>query len=534
MPETAYGANRSALVRWLLPMPNSGITTVSSGRASEAEIDAQANLLEGVPAVARILDAVPAMLMVLNRHRQVVLANNSLARFAGAGDPAELRGLRAGEIFGCVHASEGPDGCGSTESCTACGAFKAMQCALIGRATTEHARLVCMADRHEAQLELEVSASPLEIAGETFTLVYLVDASDRARRHWFERAVIPQALGLSTELEILAATTANPAADDALRSGSSAMLLAASRRLTSLLREFPEMAEAEAGGYACATVRVPAAELLTAAAGQAANDSAALGRRILFEPWDANLVVDTDPVLARRILEKMLLNALEATPVGGTVTLGCREGEGVVELWVRNSGAIPRRTQLQIFQRSFSTKGPGRGYGTYFVKLMTERCLGGTVSFRSEAGEGTTFSVRLPQSGREQGTVMSRALTAGLVIGDPDFRDALAAVLRQLNVQIVFAVADAGAEQQKVERTNPDVLILDFGRPGAHEVMAELKHLRTPPAVIGAHEKSDPDVILWALRAGVREFIYPPVSERVLANALDAIARERVIDERRP
>ncbi|HEX8985573.1 MAG TPA: ATP-binding protein [Bryobacteraceae bacterium] len=384
-------------------MPNSGNTPVSNGRAGQAEIDAQAKLLEAVPAVARILDAVPAMLMILNRQRQVVLANNSLARFAGAEDPEELRGLRSGEIFGCIHASHAPDGCGSTEACTACGALKAMQSALIGRASTQHSRLVCITDRHEAQLELEVSASPLEIAGQAFTLVYLVDASDRTRRHWFERAVIPQALGLSTELEILTATIANPASDDALRSGCSPMLLAASRRLTSLLREIPEMAEAEAGGYACATVRVAAAELLTAAAGQTANDAAALGRRILFEPWDEDLAVDTDPMLARRILEKILLNALEATPVGGTVTLGCRNVEAGVELWIHNSGAIPRHTQLQIFQRSFSTKGPGRGYGTYFVKLMTERCLGGAVSFRSEAGEGTTFVVRLPRSGRGQG-----------------------------------------------------------------------------------------------------------------------------------
>ncbi|HEX8985572.1 MAG TPA: hypothetical protein VF767_09075 [Bryobacteraceae bacterium] len=128
---------------------------------------------------------------------------------------------------------------------------------------------------------------------------------------------------------------------------------------------------------------------------------------------------------------------------------------------------------------------------------------------------------------------MSRALTAGLVIGDPEFREAVAAALRRLKVQIVFAVADAAAEPHKVERTSPDVLILDFGRPGAHGVMLELKNLQTPPAVIGAHEKGDPDVILWALRAGAREFIYPPVGEQVLANALDAIARERMLDERR-
>ena len=50
----------------------------------------------------------------------------------------------------------------------------------------------------------------------------------------------------------------------------------------------------------------------------------------------------------------------------------------------------------QIFQRSFSTKGPGRGLGTYSVKLFTEQYLKGKVGFESLEGKGTTFFVSLP------------------------------------------------------------------------------------------------------------------------------------------
>jgi len=52
--------------------------------------------------------------------------------------------------------------------------------------------------------------------------------------------------------------------------------------------------------------------------------------------------------------------------------------------------------QLQVFNRSFSTKGTGRGLGTYSVKLLTERCLKGRVGFTSALGEGTVFQVTLP------------------------------------------------------------------------------------------------------------------------------------------
>jgi sensor histidine kinase regulating citrate/malate metabolism len=57
---------------------------------------------------------------------------------------------------------------------------------------------------------------------------------------------------------------------------------------------------------------------------------------------------------------------------------------------------IPRETQLQIFHRSFSTKGEGRGIGLYSVKLMTERYLKGTVNFISDDSSGTTFTVTYP------------------------------------------------------------------------------------------------------------------------------------------
>ena len=67
-----------------------------------------------------------------------------------------------------------------------------------------------------------------------------------------------------------------------------------------------------------------------------------------------------------------------------------------IQFWCNNHGVIPRETQLQIFHRSFSTKGEGRGIGLYSVKLMTERYLKGSVKFTSDDSSGTTFTVTYP------------------------------------------------------------------------------------------------------------------------------------------
>ncbi|MCC7317948.1 MAG: hypothetical protein IT219_05405, partial [Bacteroidales bacterium] len=68
------------------------------------------------------------------------------------------------------------------------------------------------------------------------------------------------------------------------------------------------------------------------------------------------------------------------------------------EIWVKNETLIPREVQLQIFQRSFSTKDQARGIGTYSIKMFTEQYLKGKVSFVSTEDTKTVFSVFLPKN----------------------------------------------------------------------------------------------------------------------------------------
>jgi sensor histidine kinase regulating citrate/malate metabolism len=74
---------------------------------------------------------------------------------------------------------------------------------------------------------------------------------------------------------------------------------------------------------------------------------------------------------------------------------GCKsEGTGLI-FQVHNEGIIPREIQLQLFQRSFSTKGKGRGIGTYSIRLLVENYLKGKVTFVSNEDCGTNFSVEI-------------------------------------------------------------------------------------------------------------------------------------------
>ena len=120
------------------------------------------------------------------------------------------------------------------------------------------------------------------------------------------------------------------------------------------------------------------------------------GRRVCLDPDSQQFVMDSDRRLLSRILGNMIKNAIEASRLDEPVIIGAQNDGQYGRLWVHNEAVMPRNVQLQIFNRSFSTKGEGRGLGTYSIKLLTEHYLGGTVSFQSEMGLGTTFTVTFP------------------------------------------------------------------------------------------------------------------------------------------
>jgi hypothetical protein len=124
---------------------------------------------------------------------------------------------------------------------------------------------------------------------------------------------------------------------------------------------------------------------------------AARGRILSFPPIPPPARLHTDPVLLQRVLGNLVINALEATASGGEVVVEAEAANGTVTLRVRNPGVMPPHVASRVFQRFFSTKdGPGRGHGTWSVKLFTEGSLNGTVDFESAEPRGTVFRLRLP------------------------------------------------------------------------------------------------------------------------------------------
>jgi PAS domain S-box-containing protein len=105
----------------------------------------------------------------------------------------------------------------------------------------------------------------------------------------------------------------------------------------------------------------------------------------------------TDPDLLKRILSNLVSNAVQAMPNGGTLVIKSYQEAGDNVVTIQDTGVgISEENKTKMFTPLFTTKSKGQGFGLVVVKRMTE-ALGGIVSFESEVGRGTTFTVRLPQ-----------------------------------------------------------------------------------------------------------------------------------------
>ena len=107
--------------------PATGTTLFASpDRKPREEVVRCFHAVAAHPIVRQLLDAIPEACALLNKERQVVLANRALTLLFGGNDPITLCGLRLGEILDCTHTFERNEGCGTTESCSTCGAAMAI------------------------------------------------------------------------------------------------------------------------------------------------------------------------------------------------------------------------------------------------------------------------------------------------------------------------------------------------------------------------------------------------------------------------
>ena len=365
-------------------------------RANGCELKSELQIIGTNPIINSLLGTVGGLLAVLNEPRQIIMINDAFLNTLGIKDAIHLFGLRPGEALNCVHADETEGGCGTTKMCSSCGAAISIVASLAGKKPVER-KCALKTSRGGKIVELcfSVVSCLFEFQDRRFVLLFLQDITNyqqwAALEHVFFHDISNILMGLSGASELI------KTADEKDIRELADEVFSLSRRLS---REIEIQRIISGQAMPSSSVQhqvVTVLDIITELRNMFAHHPVAANKQILFPKTFPVNAVTTDSAILLRILGNMLTNALEATESGGLVKFLVNQDDGNISFCVWNRLAIPENISGRIFQRYFSTKDrPGRGLGTYSMKLLGEKFLGGCVDMKSSEENGTVFRISLP------------------------------------------------------------------------------------------------------------------------------------------
>ncbi|MFQ5862340.1 MAG: nitrogen regulation protein NR(II) [Candidatus Brocadiales bacterium] len=118
---------------------------------------------------------------------------------------------------------------------------------------------------------------------------------------------------------------------------------------------------------------------------------------VISKFYDPNLpALNLDATLIKQALLNMIINAQQAMPGGGKLSIRTSRKNGWIQIEIADTGIGIHRTKFnKIFEIYYSTRKKGTGLGLPTVKRIVEE-HGGTISVESEEGKGSNFIVQLP------------------------------------------------------------------------------------------------------------------------------------------
>jgi CheY-like chemotaxis protein len=505
----------------------------SPERASSAKIQEQASLFNR-SLIQTVYDALNTIVMILNEQRQIVFVNRKLLELFDAKTSEAILGKRPGEAFECLHAAE-VSGCGTTRFCRECGAVKAILSSQTTHQTDVQDCHILRGGNQDA-LTLRVCAAPLDVENQRFTVFSIEDISDSERRKSLERIffhdIMNTAVGMRGLGELLTLADAKDIPE------FSHQIYEGADTLVQEIESQRELLAAENRELHVDLVPLSVQNILARIQAIYRNHVVTRNKTLQVILPDQPLQVLSDQPLLERIIGNMTKNALEASKEGQTVTISTHhDGEHVIFV-VHNPGVMPEKIQVQIFQRSFSTKGAGRGLGTYSMKLISERYLNGAVSFISNPAKGTEFYGLFP-SPKQQNHPNSRS-TAKPIHAQLPFRVLVvddvpvnAKVVSHLLKGLVKEVATAHSGREAVEAAASSyfhVILMDLELPdmsGIETTQAILNSCREngkeAPCIIGLSAHRLNATAQRCTDAGMQGYLTKPVSKQQLRDKLATI-----------
>ena len=334
-----------------------------------------------------VLNEVFCSIVVLNNAGQIIYCNKIFKNIAD--NNQQVLGKRFGTYISCSNVADGAKECGQATFCNHCTVNKLFQ----GTAEIKEYEISFL-QKNNKVLEFLVRPVLFEVMSNRYTLLIIKDISNEKRRRMLERIFFHDISNTMTimngHLLMLEKDKNNSIKFERVKKTYD--------KMWDEVKGQKILADAENGElqirFSPIEIRTFIQEIIILL------QEIYKENRLLFEFDHAleGVVIETDETILRRVIINMIKNAIEASNKESLVTIKTHVDKKYVKLMIHNEGYIPEEIQAKIFKRSFSTKGKGRGLGTYSMKLFTEKYLSGMIDFESLEKSGTTFLVKLPRT----------------------------------------------------------------------------------------------------------------------------------------
>lgn len=334
-----------------------------------------------------LFNQLPDAILMLNHNRQIVYFNHSFLDYASSNDPQDIIGLRPGDIFKCIHACE--NGCGGSRFCTQCGAARAIIDSLRDKDSSYEC---CLTSTDGHVYNFRVWARPHLIGDEVYSMFIIRNIATEKSNSLLEQVLFHDvsnvALGVNGLLDIIDGSHEH-------FDKYSWLLNVMSRELVDTIHNQKFLMQAEHGLFLPKITELNSYEIINEVIHSFEYHPSTDGKNLNFKGSE-DVIFYSDRQLMKHIIRVMVKNALEASDCGQEITLTSKSCGDKILFQVHNHGCIDSNVQLNIFKRSFSTKGSGHGWGAYGIKMLSEEYLHGQVWFATNKQTGTTFFAEYP------------------------------------------------------------------------------------------------------------------------------------------
>ncbi len=502
----------------------------------------------------RVFDAVHTVLFVIDDKKHIRQVNRSGIMLIDK-NPRDILGKRVGEVLDCIKHYESPKGCGFGSWCRDCAIREGiLRCIKAGETVINAEESLVRNDIHHSPTFFRMNIVPFAVNGKHWGVISLEDITESKRTEMeterLSNSITRSNVELKRTLEKFAQSQSQLLEAQKmeqvglLASGFAHNLrapLAGIKGYTELLSmDYPDLEELEMVLKEVQAMEDIIANLLKKNRKDHQRSEEIINLNDLVQTelkfLKANMFfrhqvttqTDLDPELPSikgiythfsQAIVNMIQNSLDAMHLSKKRELTIRTEHDNKHLYVHISDSgcgIPEEIKAKIFNVFFTTKpgaedriknepigtGLGLASANHFI-----RQYGGKINLKSKEGEGTTFTLQIPYSQKNE----SEEIPTVLIVDDEDSMVNVLVRISQDQGYTTYGTTDGYEALKLYEKINPTLIISDLVMPGltGAEMMSKIREINPGQKVIYISGYSDnPDFRNWLKK----EMQHPAIS----------------------